>query len=547
MRASPRRSSARLSPLAVLVIAACAPPFDLNGRPPPCLDHYTLCDATGICLADGASSATPDGGSSSAGTCPIGYTLRQGGTYLIPAPFARLEDIASVSSSSDVTAKPTVAADGSIGVLVTAHHGATLGALDDALKERQVTITSAAGGAAATRHVMIYVSPIAAVAPDQGGNATNQGTIDSPFATFAQAASVAESGDTIYLRNGGSSVPGVGNTADGAVVKLQDDVTVEGHDGLTVEEESGQTELTMEVDLVGGATLSNITLDGHRLVVTTPGSQLVLQNSYIDEGITLDAKASVESADATPTNLHVYGGGLKNDGVTLSPLWVAADGATVTIENMARIGRSGGTDPTTAAVLFEGHGQTLTILDAAVVQNINGPAIRLSGQVHLEVNDASLQGGVEILDPASTAQLIGANLSLAENVGEIHFGGATLDIENGIFAGLAVVQDNPSSHVTMRHSSVSNYTQVGYHLLAGTLDLGTDSDQGNNFFKSTAPASGVLAQPTALLVESPLDGVAVTSSVTSYDSVTPGMCELTAEHGWPGIVTITQAAKVDFF
>lgn len=549
MRASPRRSFARLSPLAVLVIAACAPPFDFNDRPPPCPDHYTLCDATGICLADGTPSATPDGGLPT-GACPAAYAVRQGGTFLIHAPFARLDDIASVSSSSDVTAEPEVAADGSVGVLVRAQHGAILGALGvDLTNEREVTITSASGGKSATRHVKILVSPVAAVAPDLGGNDTNDGTLDSPFATFAKAASVARAGDTIYLRNGSASVPGVGNTADGAVVYLQDGVTVVGNDntGTIVDEEAGQTELTMEIDLAGGATLSNITLDGHRLVVTTPGSQLTLQNCYIDDGITLDAKAGGEGADALPTNLHVYGGGLRNDGVILSPLWVAADGATVTIENAARIG-SGVTNPATPtpAILFEGQGQTLTILDGAVVQSINGPAIDLSGPVHLYVNDATLEGGVEIPDPASMAQLIGATLSQAENIGEIHFGGAYLDVENGSFAGLAVVQSN-MSHVKIRNSSVSNYAQVGYHLLTGTLDLGTESDPGNNVFKSLAPASGVLAQPTALIVESPLDGVAVTSSATAYDTVTPGMCELTAEHGLPGIVTITQAAKVDFF
>ena len=539
MRASPRRSFARLSPLAVLVIAACAPPFDLTGRPPPCPDHYTLCDRTGICVEEGASSATSDGGSSPA-MCALGYSVRQGGTFLIPAPGARLGDIASVSSTNDVTAEPIAATDGSgtVGVLVTAHHAAALG-------QCEVTITSASGGVAATRHVNMYVSPIAAIG---GGSDDNVGSIDSPFATFAKAAMIAQSGDTIYLQNGASTGPGV-NTVDGSVVTLQDNVTVEGYDNDTVvDQQPGQTELTMEVVLLGGATFSNLTLDGHRLVVTTPGSQLVLRNSFVDDGITLDAKAGVESAGATPTNLDVSGGGLKNDGVTLSPLWVQSDGATVTIENMARIGRSGGTDPTTAAILFEGHGQTLTIVDAAVVQNINGPAIRLSGQVHLEVNDASLQGGVQILDPASTAHLVSANLSLAENVGEIHFGGATLDFENGSFAGLAVVQDNPASVVKVRNSSVSNYTQIGYHLLAGTLDLGTETEQGNNVFKSAPPASSSLAQPTALLVESPVNTIAVTSSVTSYDSVTPGMCELTEEHGWPGIVTITtQDAKVDFF
>src|SRR5579862_2991939 len=334
MRASPRRSFARLSPLAVLVIAACAPPFDLNDRPPPCLPHFTLCDTTGICLADGASSATPDGGLSTS-ACPTAYAVRQGGTIVIPAPYARLDDIASLTSSSDITAEPKIAADGSVGVLVTALHGAVLGALGvDLRNEREVTITSASGGNAATRHVKILVSPIAAVA---GGSDSNVGSLDYPFATFVQAASVAESRDTIWVQNNGV-VPGVGG--DGPVAKLQDNVTVEGHDtGTIVDQQPGQTELAMEIDLVGGATFSNVTLDGHRLVVTAPGSQLVLRNSFIDDGITLDAKASVESAGATPTNLDVSGGGLKNDGVTLSPLWVQADGATVTIEDMARIGR----------------------------------------------------------------------------------------------------------------------------------------------------------------------------------------------------------------
>jgi hypothetical protein len=545
MRASPRRSFARLSPLAVMAIAACAPLDSLEGHAPPCAEGYLLCPATGYCLKAGTSSttstnaSTTDGGPSPTTTildCPVGYSVRQGASISIPVPFARLEDVVATSSMPDNLEVKPVASDGTVTVAVTAHHGMVLG-------QQIVTITTANADPNAVRHVVVLVSPIAAIAP---GSDSNVGSLDYPFATFAQAASVAESGDTIWVQNNGL-VPGVGG--DGPVAKLQDGVTVEGHDtGTIVNEQPGQTELAMEVDLVGGATFSNITLDGHRVVVTAPGSQLTLRNSFIDEGITLDAKAGVESAAAPPTNLDVSGGGLKNDGVTLSPLWVQADGATVTIQNMARIGRSGGTDSTTAAILFEGHGQTLTIVDAAVVQNINGPAIRLTGQVHLEVNDASLQGGVQILDPASTARLVGANLSLAENVGEIHFGGATLDFENGTLAGLAVVQDNPSSVVTMRNSSVSNYTQIGYHLLAGTLDLGTETDQGNNVFTSTPQASGVLEPPTALIVESPVDGVAITSSATSYDSVTPGMCELTEEHGWPGIVTITtQDAKVDFF
>ncbi|HEX4403547.1 MAG TPA: hypothetical protein VH560_01885 [Polyangia bacterium] len=489
----------------------------------------------------------------------MAVSVRQGGTTVLRAPYARLGDIASVSNSSDVTAEPQIAADGSVvGVLLTARHGAPIGALGVDMKtEREVTITSASGGAAATRHVKVLVSAIFAVGPGgtpAGIDATNDGTLDQPFATFAKAASVAQNGDTIYLRNGASSV-GVGNTADAPAITLQDGVTVLGNDnaGTIDNPQLGSTELTMEIDLVGGAAFSDVTLDGHRLIVTAPGSQLVLQNSLINEGITLDAKASIENAGARPTNLHVYGGSLANNSdVALSPLWVAADGATVTIEDGARVSTTelagnGGIGPMTAAILFEGHAQTLTILDGAIVFNLNGPAIQLSGPADLEVGSATVEGDLDIVDPASTAHIAGTHFYLAENKGQIQFAGATLDIDNSDFTGLAVVQNYTKSHVKMRNSTVSLYAQVGYNLLAGTLDLGTQFDQGNNVFTSSMPTSGVLAPPTALIVESDGDGVAVTSSATSFDTVTPGMCELTAEHGWPGIVTITHGAKVDFF
>jgi hypothetical protein len=579
----------------MVVIAACAPVPGLENHPPPCLTGYHLCGSSGYCIeeTDGSMGGDTDGGGSLlVGGCLAAYEVRQYSEVLIPVPFGGVDDVSTEivspsstlgvgtsSSSVDVTATPKVV-DGKVWIAVHADHGAALGG-------RDVYIRTKGAPESATRKVEVDVSPIAVVPKCaahppagtpacSGGDDDNLGQIGSPFATLAKALSVATGDDTIQIGNGPNGATGPDNDQSGIGPLVK---TVTFPDGLTIKgTDTGGTQLYMPIVLQGGAIMENMYLRNYRLVVTKPGSTLELDQSLVGPGVTIAASAGSISPNDEPTIFRMYGGELRNDAPpsspgtdssqvpTLSPLLVSAVGANVTIANDASISRNGSADPTVSGVLFEGGSQTLDIEGSgtAIVVHYSGaaPAVRLAGQTTLTVHNAIFEGRFEIADPSSTADIEGATFNLSDSMGSIVFGGSALTVRASTFTGgLAIVQNNPLSRVTLRNSKITGYTQVGYRLIAGFLDAGTVADPGSNtfadfFYPGSSPSLGA-TEPSAFSVEvldPPPDGVVATSSASMFNGMQPGTCTASKTENltmdMPGIVTITTPAypiEVNFY
>jgi hypothetical protein len=567
MRASPWRSLARLPPLAVLVVAACAPTVDVNSLPPPCAPGNYLCPATGYCVPNvDTPVSTTDGGrdaasltaASTVDNCLVGYSVRLGGSISIRVPFVQdVGTVTATTSSPDLTILPVRGADGSVVVSVTAHHAATR------LGQTTVNITESTLGKAADRAVMVYISPITAASTLAGGKTTNPGTTDEPFLTFQQAAAAAAPGDTIILKSLtplgqdalGNDVEQVEQDfASAPAVKLPANVTVASPSITT------RSELHMPIVLEGDAILNDLDIEEPRLQISKPGSKVTLTGSTIvGKGIEIQASAST-APGAPPTTLTIdnrgsSSGDIRNDDPTLSSLSIAADNAIVEIDNGLIHSNS-----TAAAIYCVGNGAVISIDDGTVIENAeDGPSLELMKVSSLNVDTVKLRGVIEILDPSSVATINEATFEVAEEMtGEISFNGWTMTVDNSIFPGLAIVQN--SGRVKLHNSQIANYMLAGYVLNAGLLDAGTMDEPGNNTFADffyTNHSVSLVTQPTALSVtvkDPPADGVVATSSASMFNGMQPGTCTASqtenATMDMPGIVTITTPAypiEVNFY
>jgi hypothetical protein len=556
MRESRRRSLARLYPLAMLLIAACAPLPGLDNLGPPCAPHFQLCMATGYCIPQSDGSIGSDASAGYLGGCLQAYQARQGSTdpVLIPVPFGGVDDITvevtspDGTSSTQVTAKP-VRLNGAVSVSVLADHGALGGYV--------VTIRTKGAPDDTKRLVEVDVSAIVVAA---GGDDKNAGTLASPFATIQKAVSVANGQDTIELfgETGNDNIVFHDGVNPNAPLSFQDGLTVIGL-GMS------PSPLWMPIILEGSASLTNVYVEASRLVVTKPGGDLELSQSLVAGGVTLDKLAGATGPNDLHPIFHAISCEIRNDNQTMDPpVLIEAVGANVKIENEddVMIVRSGAN--TVPAILFEGGGQTLDISGSGkTVIDYQGavPAIRLAGpETSLTINNVELNGRIEIPAASSMADIEGGSFNFSDSNGAIIFGGNALTVRVSTFTGgLAVVQTNGSALI--RNTTISGYSQIGYDLKGGLLDLGTSDDPGNNSFTDMAPASGSLSQPTAIVIESTTaiptsnpNAATVTASATTFDSASPGQCHLTyppngmSFPGIPGVVMLTKDGEtVNFY
>src|SRR5450432_3167822 len=148
MRESRWRSLARPTLIAsalaaaLSAVGACTPRLATEGLTGRCDPPSYMCQATGICMPPAAPQTTSnDGGSADAGSaiCPMALNPRQGGSVLIPVPFARPEDV-TAEAPDGLVIRPIVRdANDQVNVELFVPDATPLG--DDSFR-RIVTITT---------------------------------------------------------------------------------------------------------------------------------------------------------------------------------------------------------------------------------------------------------------------------------------------------------------------------------------------------------------------------------------------------------------------
>jgi len=563
--------------------------------------------------------------------CPTGpFAVRQGGDLDLAAPGARVEDITVEGVAGDpVTAAPFQKPDGSVVVRVSAPHGTPPGDFTGGSRVFKIT-TKLGDNDPFVRSVPVLVSFITAAPALSGdprnpvGDDHNPGVLESPFATFQQAARVAGPGDTIRLRNYGDKVPGPGQSPQALEQPLPNGITVMCDDKV-------QVTMAMELPLAGDAFLEGLDLAGARLNITVPGSHVTMRWVAADQGVTISSDAKVP-AGAKGTTLDMIDG--TSGGTSVSskidsklpllpqtPLLVQADGAAVTI--------SGGTSGISMndfsanleAVHFEGQRQSFQILRAAHVQNsVSGAlAIHVVGSTDLYVDNLTrFISPITIEGSGSTATFNNVNfgsapltfhgdeLKLLSNCiltdspvtfagrmltiydteidgqgieqssgdavlgtttfksAHYDFGAGTLTIKSGtsfkdtplrfqgqalsitdaVFDGQGIEQDKEESMASLQNVTVKGYTQFGYHLMMGKVEM-----QGGTFTHDTSvsPSMDGMSPPWALLVQAASD---TDSSVQAHGTLWDGnmppqdVCMCIGVPKWPSELWVTDDIPV---
>jgi hypothetical protein len=511
-----------LSPLRLGVYAcallwcACVPSLSLENRPPPCISGYSVCPSTGFCISDEQLSADPL-------ACQV--TVRQGGSVLVPVPGGDLQTV-SVPTAQELVPTLKTAGDGSVLVEVQAPHGT-------AIAQHHVAIVLSAGGVRYARDLVVNVSAIT-VSPS-GGDAQDAGTPARPFRTLRRATAFAAARDTITLGNDVNGLPA--EVSDGIPVRVPAGVTLLGRD-------VGGTQLPLPLQLLGDAAFSTLRI-GPEVTIDEPHSRVTFWNAMLSAGIIVGERA-------VGTQLTVAGPDteIRNDHTQHNALQVTADEAVVTISDGARVLS---TMNAVQPVYLSGRGQSLSLSDTKIDSVQGTVAITVAGDAVVNLGRpgtvTTVVGKVE-LGPLSTATVSDTEFFPSLAVGGISFQGASLDVRRCKFTSTqGIEQDAKNSTVAVRDSTFSNYASFAYHLIHGQLDLGTDSDPGNNQFnRGDALFSGF--GPFALLIDaSPLFGTTpVTASHTTFDGKTPISCEVmgpdTHKQGW---WEITDHVAIDFY
>lgn len=513
----------------LLGMGACTPAGSLEGLPPPCVSGYTPCASSGLCvrkLDDADKELARER------QCNyFGREVRQGGSLVIAVPGAKPDRLPKVTTGSPkLIATPRAVGDGVV-VDLQVQHAAPLGDVPD----HKVTIDATIAGAPYKREFFVLVQAIAA-SPD--GLDTNDGSESSPFRTFRKAASVAERGDTILLRNDKFGLPSEPTEKD--VIVLPAGVTVHGQvPRVQAPADAGAapmafeepyrpipTKLGMPIQLEGQATLDNLAIL-HRLAVTAAGSTLALNDVEATGGIAV--AASAESA-----RLIISGGSVVTTTTEPNPILVEADDATLSISGNANIGH-GQALMAAPVIQFTGRRQHLAVSGDVRIQNINSAVtIQLDDAQTVEIEgraDGALRvlGRVEIVGVDSMVTVKNAEFTEGIDSGSgITFkgdGASALRVEDSKFQGGGITLDGAALKATVRRTTFGAITHNAIRLLSGALDLGTKDEPGGNTF-STRRDTPLDVIPVALQIDA-LEGAAtVTSSASTFDGSNPGPCQI---------------------
>jgi hypothetical protein len=417
-------------------------------------------------------------------------SVRQGSSSLVPVPGFSPADV-SIDSSADIVATLVPSMAGTA-VSVSAPHGTPPG-------DRKITITTNVDGVAVTRVVNVIVSQIA-VRPD--GDDSAAGTMEFPYQTLRHAASVADSGDTLKLLNGGMSTNGVpAESATARPVGLPAGITIEGEDGNQI--------IAVALEPAGSISFDQVRLN-QRLLITKAKSTVRLHDVMTVNGVTV-------ADTATGSSLEISGGSeIRSDDAAANdsdgPIVVRAPGASLTLLWHAKVEPTGRDD--VDAIRMTGPDQAFTMLDTDVLSSFGGNrTLALDGPTTVNIQRSRITGRVEI-NAATADATIATTKFFAAQSGGIMFRGATLMVAGCQLNGVPVEQASAGSTVQVRNTQFLQYGPFAYRLWNGHLDLGTKTDPGNNIFQKNM----TVAAGAALDIEEPVGGNnGVTVSGSTFD------------------------------
>jgi hypothetical protein len=382
--------------------------------------------------------------------------------------------------------------DARLVLAVSVPHGAALG-------PRALTFTDARGPA-----TVADVVEVGTITSAPGGRDTDLGTAAAPFRTVGQAVRVAGAGDTIQLEDGTYDAAG-GETWDYA---LPENLTIEGQSmaatvlkgpggggaqtgfaaapGLVAKNLSLESfDVGVSLSRSGAVTLENVSLRGHETAavrIDAAGSTITLRGGAL--GAVHDGLVLGDHCVACVVDL---------DGTTLSA--DASDGHALAIAAAATGSKTGLRGAVVdGAVLVADAAATLTIVSSAIHQTATTSAVNFAGGT-LDMRDSTL---------TNTASVIGIN-----------FQSGTLTLSGDTITGGSYCVYQLSGRSTVRGTKLRDYGFIGYYLAKGDLDLGTQTEAGNNEFASQATGPAVFG----LYVDDITSPV--TCSGTTFNGVLP--------------------------
>jgi hypothetical protein len=495
--------------------------------------------------------------------------VRQGGSLVIPVPGANPAHPPVVKSGSPDLIVTTRVVGQSVVVDLKARHGATLGESPD----HKVTIDATIAGRPYKREFIVLVQAIAA-SPE--GLDTNEGSEREPFRTFRKAVSVAETGDTIVLRNteyGFESEPG-----ELRAITIPAGVTVRGQvplpkaansNGLPTPQANDDTApsnrlptggngtiLSMPIELAGGATLDNLVLKQH-LALTAPDKTVKLNDVEAEDGVSV-------AASATTATLVISGQSkVMAKDPRANPILVEADDATLWMGGLTNVDHGAGR-ASAPVVKMAGHRQHLSVHGDVRIQGITFPvAIQVDDAQTVEIEGRAkdslrILGRVELTGVDAMLTVKNASFPWGINGGSgIVFKGGGMSsqarIESSEFQGEGLLLSGLNSRATFRDTRFMDIATWGIRVDSGTLDLGTGVEAGGNQFWTTKPDPADLssAKPVALRIDAKVGQASVTSSATTYDGQNPGRCEIPGptkeDVVQRGFVKIADAITLQFY
>jgi hypothetical protein len=396
-----------------------------------------------------------------------------------------------------VVSRQAQSTDARLVLAVSVPHGVALGA-------RTLTFSEASGPVSVPD-----VLQVGAITSAAAGADTDLGTADAPFRTLKRAVEAAGPGDTIHLLAGvydGSTGETWNATAPPNLTIVGQSVTAT---RLVGPADGASAASTTALLAPAGLTLQNLRLTSFDTAVdaTGPGTLAL-------HGVTVvGARATAVGADAAGVTVTIEGSSLASAQDTIR-LGDACTSCTLDVTNTTLDGSSTGGHTIEVSAMATGSKATLGLVD------VRGDISVIADAASLSVSDSSIK---EIgTEARGTINFMGGALDVsntkitlnADNFG-INFGGKTLTASGVTIEGGHYGIYQLAGNVKLRGTKIRDYVFMGYYLAQGDLDLGTDTEPGNDAFSTTTVGDLVFGLY--------IDGIThpVTSSNTTFNGVEP--------------------------
>jgi len=341
------------------------------------------------------------------------------------------------------------------------------------------------------------------------GNDSNAGTSSAPFRSLKQALLVAKAGDTVRLENGTYAA----ENGESWAYATPDAITIsgEGADQTVLQAPPiDANDKTIALEAASRLTLENLSLVGFDvgLDVEVP-AQVSLSNVVIRDGFTgVRIAASDSQLEVDDTTLSI----LEGDGAALK----LNDTSQRSQISLKRASVTGG-------VFIAGTDAAVSIDDASIDGNGTNAGVNFSGAT-LEIT-------------GSIVRCAAAPYGIGLHAGLLSLEGTT--VEGGNYG---LYQLGGSSK--LRATRLLDYASIGLYFASGDLDLGTQTEAGNNTI------AGLSGSTEAFGIYVDTGTAPVTSSNTSFDGVVPppGIVQAGAQEiAEPGEYFITPGQSMQFF